>query len=249
MATGPEVLKFYGITVEQAKGFIVANINNPEVIYNAVSELGITTQHLSDITGYSADVIKDYFESAGLSAKLLDEVKLLFNSDLGNLDYLVNFNNHTGSLSTTSLSEQVKTSLDDPSQFDALFKSIYGYEEADGLYTPDETGISHLGNIKAAPESLESIFFGTLINILNSLDIDELKQIANFPPITKDNLNDFTALISDSLSDMPTTPYPDSYLEEFVVKDAVTLIEDYWGPDSQVIGILDDSPFLGLVIA
>ncbi len=249
MATGQEVLKFYGITVEQAIDFIMANVNNPEVIYNGASELGITTQHLSDITGYPTGAIKNYFESAGLNAKSLDEVKLLFNSDLGSLDYLVNFNNHTGSLSTISLSEQVKASLDDPADYDALFESIYGYEEADGLYTPDETGISHLGNINATPESLESIFFGTLINIIKSLDIDELKQISSFPSITKDNLDDFIALVSDSLSDMPATPYSDSFLEAIVVNDAVSLIEDYWSSDPQVVGILDDSPFLGLAIA
>ena len=249
MATGIQVLNYYGITVKQAMDFILANINNPEAIYNGASELGITTQHLSDITGYPADAIKNYFESSGLSVEVLDEVKLLFNSNLGHLDYLVNYNTHTGSLSTISLSEQVKASLDDPTQYEALFESIYGYEEADGLYTPDETGISHLGSISAAPESLESIFFGTLINIINSLDIGELQQIGNFPPITADNLNDFIVLVSDSLSDTPATPYPDSFLQENVVKDAVTLIEDYWSPDSQVIGILDDSPFLGLVIA
>ncbi|UJP03553.1 MAG: hypothetical protein LZF85_03620 [Nitrosomonas sp.] len=249
MATGLEVIEYYGISRERAMDFIMANVNHPEVIYDVASTYGITTQHLSDITGYSTDIIKNYFESSRLSTTVLDEVKLLFNSSLGHLDYLVNFNNHTGSLSTASLSEQVTASLDDPTQFDALFESIFGYEEADGLYTPDETGISHLGNIKAVPESLESIFFGTLINIINSLDIDELKQIASFPSITKDNLNDFIALVSDSLSDMPATPYPDSFLQENVVKDAVTLIEDYWSSDSQVIGILDDSPFLGLVIA
>jgi len=249
MATGLEVLKYYGITREQAMDFIMANVNNPEVIYDVASSYGITTQHLSDITHYSANAINNYFESSGLSTELLNEVKLLFNSNLGDLAYLVNFNSHTGSLSTASLREQVKASFsDDPSDYDAFFESIWGYEEADGLYTPDETGISHLGNIQATPESLESIFFGTLINIVNSLDIGELEQIGNFP-FTEDNLNDFYALVSGSLSDMPATPYPDSFLEENVVNDAVTLIEDYWGPDSLVIGILDDSPFLGLVIA
>ena len=184
----------------------------------------------------------------GLDTEFLDEVKLLFNSSLGDLDYLVKFNSHTGSLSTASLKEQIKASLDDPSDYDFLFESIYGYEEADGLYTPDETGISHLGNIQAVPESLESIFLGTLINIINSLDVGELEQIGNFT-LTVDNRDDFVALVSDSLSDMPTTPYPDSFLEENVVNDAVALIEDYWNPDSLTIGILDDSPFLGLVIA
>lgn len=140
-------------------------------------------------------------------------------------------------------------SIDDPSQYDSFFESIFGYEEADGLYTPDETGVSHLGNIKATPERLESIFFGTLINILNSLDLEEMEQIGNFPPFNSDNLDDFVALVSDSLSDMPTTSHPVSYLEDNVVKNAVILIEDYWEPSSLVIGILDESPFLGLAIA
>jgi len=57
MATGIQVLNYYGITVKQAMDFILANINNPEAIYNGASELGITTQHLSDITVYPADAI------------------------------------------------------------------------------------------------------------------------------------------------------------------------------------------------
>jgi hypothetical protein len=105
MATGPEVLKYYGTNTKDAMNFIMTNVNNPKIIFDVAYENGITTQHLSDITGYSADAIKTYFESAGLSAALLDEVKLLFNSPLGHLDYLVDFNSHTGSLSTASLRE------------------------------------------------------------------------------------------------------------------------------------------------
>ena len=159
MATGKEVLEYYEISLQDANDFIMGNVAHPEIIYLTAGDYGITNQHLSDITSYSTETIKNYFANFGLDPELLDEVQLLFNSNLGNLDYLVNFNNHIGSLSTANLREQVKASLKDPIDYDDFFESIYGYEEADGLYTPDETGISHLGNIQAVPENLESIFF------------------------------------------------------------------------------------------
>jgi|CXWL01.1.fsa_nt_gi hypothetical protein len=249
MTTGQEVLKFYNIDQKTAMDFIMANINNPTVIFNTASDYGITNQHLSHITGYSTDTIRNYFESFNLDSEWLDEVKILFNSELGNLSYLVNFNNRTGSLSTSSLREQVKASLDDSADYDFFFESVYDYQEADGLYTPDETGISHLGNIQATHENLESIFYGTLINILNALDIEELKEISEFPEPPLGNLDDFIVLVSEALSDTPATPYPDSFLQTNTVSDAVKLIEDYWSPDSTTIGILDNSSFLGLVIA
>jgi hypothetical protein len=97
MATEQDVLKYYGITTEDAMRFTMTNVDNPKIIFDTASEHRITTQYLSEIKGYSADVIKTYFESAGLSTALLDKLKLLLNSPLNHLDYPVDFNSYTES--------------------------------------------------------------------------------------------------------------------------------------------------------
>ena len=62
MATGQEVLAHYQITVEEAIEFIRANLEQPEVIFNAAFESGITTQHLRESTGVSKDSIRNFVE-------------------------------------------------------------------------------------------------------------------------------------------------------------------------------------------
>lgn len=245
MATGLEVLKHYGITREQAMDFIMANVNHPEVIYDVAWEFGITTQHLSDITGYSTDDIKNYFESSGLDTYALDEVRILFNSNLGDLNYLVDFNDLTGVLSTASLAEQVKASADS-SVYQDFFESIWGYQSIDSIYSPDELGTSKVGNVPATTESIESLFFGTLINQYIALDSLEVNQITNFE-LTEDNYDEYQVILHDALIDVPSTPaWTDSTLAELVYKDAINIINGY--EESAFIGKLD-STFLGFAIA
>lgn len=246
MATGPEVLKYYGITSEQAMDFIMANVNHPEVIYNGAMGLGITTQHLSDITGYSTDDIKNYFESSGLDTYTLDEVRILFNSNLGDLNYLVGFNDLTGALSTASLAEQVKASVDSSYYHDYFFTAAWDYQHADGIYSPDELGTSKVGSIPDTNESIESLFYGALINQYIALDSLEIDQITNFK-LTEANFNEYQVMLHDALVDVPSTPFwTDNALAELVYKDAINIINGY--DESPFIGILDNT-FLGNAIA
>ncbi|MFZ1711721.1 MAG: hypothetical protein WAT53_01485, partial [Nitrosomonas sp.] len=227
-----------GISISEARDFIFANVDQPGIIFNKAAEFGITTEMLSEITGYSSAVISGYLASFGLDTKLLDEVKILINSDPGDLSYLIDFNDHTGVLSTASLRDQVKALLKNPGDYDSFFEPVFFYQNKDNVYTPDELGVSHLGNVPANSESLESIFFGTLINITNSLDAIELKRIIDFPPLDLNNLNDFIAIVADALSDPAATPYSDEFLVDFTVQNAVDEIEEYWAGDSSLVGIL-----------
>lgn len=245
MATGPEVLTYYGITVEQAMDFIMANIDRPEVIYDAAWDHGITTQHLSDISGYSVNTIKDYFESSGLDTYALDEVRILFNSNLKDLDYLVGFNVKTDVLSTTSLGEQVKASVDS-SVYKEFFVTPWLYQAIDGIYSVDELGTSHVGDVPAQNIVIENLFYGTLINQYTALDSTELDQIINFE-LTDSNSDEYQIMLHDALIDIPSTPYwTDSTLAEIVYKDAINIISGY--EESSFIGKLD-STFLGFAIA
>lgn len=245
MATGSEVLKYYEITVEQANGFIMANVNQPELIYDTARELGISTQHLSDITGYSTSIIKDYFESSGLDIYFLDQVRILFNSNLEDLDYLVDFDDKTGVLSTTSLEERVKASVDS-SVYEDFFKSTFDYQAIDGNYSPDELGTNHVGNVPAQNTVIENLFYSTLVNQYMALDGLEVDQIIDFK-LTNDNFDEYREMLHDALVDVPSTPYwDDEILAESIYKEAVNIINGH--EDSVFIGKLD-STFLGLAIA
>ena len=249
MATWQDVLKSYNVDQKTAVDFLMANVNNPGAIFKVALDNGITVQHLSDISGYSSNTIRNYFAASNLDSTWLDEVKVLSNLKLGNVDKLVDFNNHTGALSTSTLRDLVKVSLEDPGDYESFFRSEYLYQEADGLYTPDETGVPHLGNIQSTPENLESIFYGTLINILNVLDGEEFNELLNLPDPPLGNVDDYIAILSEAMKDSPAVPYSDSFLQENTVNYAANLIDNHWNPNPTSIGILDGSPFLELVIA
>lgn len=242
MATGQQVLAHYQITVEQALEFISANIKQPDVIFDTAEEFGITTQHLSDITGYSTDIISYFFNSVELDTAELDDIRLLFNSELSNGASLVQFNTRSDELSTASLASLVKSSVELVDYSDFL-EPIFSYQKDDGLYTPDELGISHLGNgVPATEESIESLVYGTLINVYTALDDSELTELKGFSHNAA-NVNDYRALLTDALSDPVNRSNQE--LADLIADETTTLINEFWYGDVIVNGTLDLS-LLGL---
>lgn len=242
MATGEQVLAHYQITVAYANEFILANIRQPDIIFDTAEEFGITTQHLSNITGYTTETISNFFSSFGLDTIELDDINILFNSQLDNGFSLVGFNNRSDVLSTSSLGSLVKAEVDilDYSDF---FEPIFSYQKDDGLYTPDELGVPDLGNdIAATQESIESLVYGTLINVYAWLDDSELTVLKSFSH-TATNINEYRSLLIDALSD-PTTR-SDEELANLIADETAALINEYWYGDVIVNGTLDLS-LLGL---
>jgi hypothetical protein len=241
MATIDDVIKEISATREQTLDWIYTRIDQPETIFLTALENGITTSMLSDLTGFSNNQISDYFAALGFDTSLLDEVGILFNSELGSLAHLVEFNDHSGILSTNSLRDVLKVSFEDePFSYDAFFESVFDYQKNDGIYSPDELGVAHLGNITASEENIESIFYGTLINIFQQFDEDEYQQILESP--------DNKTLLFEALTDTPTTPlWSDTELATQVTIYAVDLINAFWD-DIAIVGILDHS-FLGEAVA
>ncbi|MBX3640415.1 MAG: hypothetical protein KF888_07870 [Nitrosomonas sp.] len=241
MATIDDVIKEISVTRQQALDWIYAHIDQPKTIFQVAFENGITTSMLSDLTGFSNDLINDYFAIQGFDTGLLEEVGILFNSELGSLAHLVEFNDNGGALSTASLRDTVKVSFEDePATYDAFFESVFDYQESDGIYSSDELGVAHLGNITASDENIESIFYGTLINIFQQFDAAEYQQIIESPGNQ--------ALLFEALSDTPAAPlWSDVELAKQVASYATDLINEFWD-DITPVGILDHS-FLGEAMA
>ncbi|MBX3640373.1 MAG: hypothetical protein KF888_07660 [Nitrosomonas sp.] len=231
-----------GITKQQAYDFIFANLDRPEIIYAAAREYGVTHAMLHEITDVPVIVIDNYFIDADFDPGRLDHTSILFNTDIGSLETLVDLNGNTGILSTASLREKVQPLINFSTVYDFPFTARYGFQLADGIYDADELGVSRLGDIAATDGNIESIFYGTLINMFSRFDQAELDQIKTFPE--NGNPEDFQALLSDALNDAPaTSAWTDEELLDLVVDEAVYLHNHYIN-DSFVIGLFDHS-YLG----
>jgi hypothetical protein len=200
MLAEDHLIKF-GVTVQQASEFIVANVEQPETLFYAALDSGVTTEMLSEITSNSSDVICDYFSSAGFDCGGLDDTSILLNSDTSALENLVGFNKNIGALSNDLLSENVQTQLFTPDILHFFWSEANASQKIDGIYDAAELGVEHLNNIPASNENIESLFYGTLINVFSALDESELTQINEFPD--NGNTEDFQTLFLDALNDIP----------------------------------------------
>ncbi|MCB1984290.1 MAG: hypothetical protein H6936_16345 [Burkholderiales bacterium] len=238
-----EHLAKLGLTVQQAFDFIAANVDKPEVIYSAAFDAGVTNSMLNEITNISTSTINDYFSAADLPFQKLDYTSMLINFDLGILETLVDFNNNTGILSNSALRETVKPLVVD--LYDDSFESVIPYlQPNDGVYDSDELGVGHLTNVPATSDNLESLFYGSLINIFKTLDQTELNQIQEFQN-NDANQEDFQALLIESLSDAPENfTWSDEQLADLVSSEAAHVITTLWS-GIEPVGILDPS-YLGL---
>ena len=242
-----------GVTFEEANDFIFSHLDQPQVIFDISKQYGVTVSMLAEISGHSADEVMAYFSNAALDAKELNKVSSLINYDLGSLAHFVDFDTNTGALSTASLQAIVKPKLGDTSDYDDFFTPLWSSHVVDHVFTPDELGVTHLGNIPHSGEvfekneGLESVFYGTLLNIFKAFDRTELTQIESFTH-TDTNDNEFQALLVEALSDSPSpSVWTDKELSDHVTAYAEEIIDGYWN-DPSVSGILDLS-YVALAVA
>jgi len=237
-----------GFTLSQAMDFINTNVNQPQIIFDVASEYGVNTRMLSEISGYSKDVVHEYFLNAGYDGATINALlntNLLVNSSLGSLEGLVAFNEREGVLSNASLREAVKPAIDANYDYDGTFGPVNSNQSDDGIYSAGELGVENLNDILATNDNLESLFYGSLINIFLALDQTELDQINTFP--ASDDPGEFQALILEALSESPApAAWNDEQLADLVTDEAINIMERYWVSD--LVGILDHS-LLGLASA
>lgn len=234
-----------GVTFKEAHDFIFSHLNQPQVIFDISKQYGVTVSMLAEISGHSTDEVMAYFSNAALDAKELNKVSLLINYDLGSLAHFVDFDNDTGALSTAALQAIVKPKFDDPSDYDDFFAPLlWTSQTVDHVLSPDELGVAHLGSIPhpgevfEKNEGLESVFYGTLLNIFKAFDQTELDQIENFSH-TDTNGNEFQTLLIEALSDSPSpSVWTDKELSDHVTVYAKDIIDGYWN-DPNISGILD----------
>jgi hypothetical protein len=213
---------------------------------------------LGEITNLSPSIISDYFADSGLDSSELDDTGILVNVDLGALKPFVSFNKNdeafsddvdsiSAVLSTESLRGVLQPLLNNPSSYDSIFDPQFSFQANDGIYDAEELGVNLGVAVPATNESVESLFYGSLINMFSAFDQIELTLIEQFP-VGGRNSEDFKAFVSEALSDVPDTVlWPDDVMVRLVVNEAVILINELAVEDSAIVGVLDQS-FLGLAV-
>jgi len=241
----------FGVTVQQASDFIFSHTDQPEIIFDKAAEFAVTTEMLNEITGVSTEVIHNFFSKIGLDTGQLDQTGILINADLGDFDALVSLNERAGLLSNESLRGVVQEALlqssIDTLTYDAVFGPQYDFQDNDDIYDADELGVAGLGDVPATTESIESLFYGSLINQFSAIDRVELNFIFPFPLAQRASSDDFHAFVSEALSDVPlTVPWTEDELAGLVAREAAILITELIN-DNSIVGVLDHS-FLGLAV-
>lgn len=229
-----EHLAKFKFTIEQANDFIKANIPNPNLIFDTAKKYGVTTEMLSDISEHPVDVVKAYFANVDLITEELDFTKILINSNLGSLESLVATNEREGILSNTTLRNLVSSKLDSSDDYEFFFEPIKSYQDDDNIYDANELGVTTLTAVPATAESLESLFYGTLINIFSRLDSTELEEINKS---SNKESPEYQSFLISALSSPSTFPRDDTNLKDLVVEEATNTIQNYWIGDDPDTGI------------
>lgn len=109
-----------------------------------------------------------------------DAIAPLIPVNLSVLRQLASLNENTGVLSTSALRAGILGSLGE-SDYWSLFDATVIDLDSNGKLSADELGFERLGgDLPATAETLESIFYGTMINAMKAIDGVELANLASF---------------------------------------------------------------------
>lgn len=235
----------FGVTVAQAREFILSNVNNPGTIFSVADQFGVTTDMLAEIVGggFTGDDVSAWFSARGFDANQLDDTSSgtggeLLPDDMAALASLVTLNTNTGTLSNSELRAAVITAIGhdgfaENDYWDAFDPSSYE-GASDGTFTADELGVPGFGNIAATAENLESLFYGTTIKALRAIDMQEIMDIqsfvaANATALSNGNeavVSQYVNLMVSVFEDQAVTPViPDETLDDAIVLATAMFVE------------------------
>lgn len=222
----------FGVTIEQAREYVFANLDNPQAIFATARQFGVTNEMLGEIAGgYSAQQVQGYLAGFGIDASAL-ETEPLFPSEMLQFSTVMGLNTETGALSTASLREQVKAHTG-AAAYAAAFDPNQYAGGLDGVFSAADLGVLNLGDLPATAETLESLFYGTIIRLTGTVDTEELQQVASFvqdnaaglenedPAVESALVTLMLGIVQDQAVVSPFTP---ALISEVAVASAVALV-------------------------
>lgn len=145
-----------------------------------------------------------------------DDGAELLPEDMAALASLVSLDNETGALSLATLrsevingatftifGQQLHVDGTGADAYNAAFDISRYADASDGTLTPEELGFSHLGTLtNVTSETLESLFYGTLIKAFKAIDVNELSEIQTFVTQNMAGLEAFDEGVMSAYIDM-----------------------------------------------
>lgn len=211
-----------GVTMEQCRSFISANLDKPANIFNVAKQYNIDSQMLADIVqdqfpGVNAAQVEAFFSQHGLNGKDLNAANLnptpIVQSWQGDspINTLFALNHNVGVLSNEAMRAAVvnKVGLE---QYMNTFSIQYIPGSADGVLSTADLGFSQIGDMAATWQNIESLYYGTMIKMLRNVTYGEAAELNTFfiknqsALMTEDPevLRQFQTLMLDIFIDPPT---------------------------------------------
>ncbi|WP_225780870.1 hypothetical protein [Xenophilus sp. Marseille-Q4582] len=179
----------YGLTLGDVRPLVNQFASTaPTELYDAAVAFGLRLDVLAEISGsLSAGDFQSIFAAHGLDTSVLGGTSggnpgvPLVGSDLpAFFQHLVGFNDQAGALSTEAIRTKVLDSGVSLADYNAAFDPTRYAGSADGTFSTDDLGFSHLGSFTATGANLESLYYGTLIRTFNAIDAQEMDEIIQF---------------------------------------------------------------------
>lgn len=176
-------LNSLGISMTQARAFVLSNLGNPAAIYNAAKQHKIDSQMLAEIVDpiypkITAEQIEDFFTGKGLNGKGLNTAVLNPAAPVKSwqggspIADLMTFNDNSGNLSNESLRNAVVAKVGEDKYLSAFNPRIVP-GSADGMLSTADLGFSQLGDIEATWQNMESLYYGSMIKTLRAISVSE----------------------------------------------------------------------------
>ena len=206
-----------GVSLDQARSFVMANLDKPANIYNAAKQFKIDSQMLADIVapsvpGISAAQVEAFFNAKGLDGARLNASEMhtttsnLLDNGMQALSHLFNFNQHTGILSTQSLRDAIVAKVG-MTAYTKAFSPANLPGGADGVLSTTDLGFTHLGDIQATWQNVESLYFGTVTNMLTAISQSEVDELTAFVRANVASLNQEDPQVISQLEQLVVNAY------------------------------------------
>lgn len=197
----------FGVTIAQAREFIFSNVENPGTIYAVSKQFGVTNEMLAEIVGggFTAQQVSNFFTERGFDGPALGGLPSSGDDSSGGgtsgggttppatdtdtlvpaelqavLSALVTPNTRTGILSNAELRAAVLSQGVSQAQYNALFSPASLDDNGNGTLELSELGLTSGASFAATSDTLESLVYGSMLNLLERIDLNETLSLSNF---------------------------------------------------------------------
>jgi hypothetical protein len=185
--TSDFIAAHFNVSMADARDFVMAHVSDPASIYNLAVQNHVTSDMLAEITGYTSTDVENFFTANHMDATALRAaptpapgLQLLSLEGTTIPDSIVKLDTYPGVLSTESLHAAIVAQTGQAA-YDMAFSAAPYDANHDGQLSASELGTTALGaSLPATEATIESIFFGTVVNALKSFDQTELTDLWAF---------------------------------------------------------------------